>query len=465
MPLAALAQSFSTAPGVPGDKPDLPPTAIPVGAITQNTSLDIDPVTGVTCNAGGVNAANSFLRRFLLTADHGIVDPYSVDSVDIGIETQTPGSAGSACEGNPITVNVYSIPIGDPMLYANMTLVETADFDIGAVAPLTLVNVPMPAAGEIDPDTSDMVVEWELCDHQAAGDGGTVFPGANTDPQIGPSYIAAATCGAVEPTDLASLGFPDLANVLSVEGSVAESLPRGTFRVDKVFTDSNPAEVNVAISCNTGLPLEQTFDISEGNGVVFIVKDYADGAMDCLITETPVPGYTTEYFDGTTTNNTGCAYDAVGFSQGNICIITNTPGPVTVTVNKEWIYQNTGNDIDESFEFEILCDAVITGGTDIGEGWYSDGGSGVGDDSFDFEVFPTLGGNVCSATEIPTEESGIVTDSSDCQNMPIGIAQGAECTITNSVFFEGIPTLNQYGMALLALLMLGVGVVGFRRFV
>ncbi|MBT8060186.1 MAG: IPTL-CTERM sorting domain-containing protein [Gammaproteobacteria bacterium] len=32
------------------------------------------------------------------------------------------------------------------------------------------------------------------------------------------------------------------------------------------------------------------------------------------------------------------------------------------------------------------------------------------------------------------------------------------------MFFEGIPTLSQWGMALMALLMLGVGLVGFRRF-
>ena len=42
---------------------------------------------------------------------------------------------------------------------------------------------------------------------------------------------------------------------------------------------------------------------------------------------------------------------------------------------------------------------------------------------------------------------------------------GREVLITNTVFFEGIPTLNQYGMAIMALLMLGVGFVGFRRFV
>ena len=39
------------------------------------------------------------------------------------------------------------------------------------------------------------------------------------------------------------------------------------------------------------------------------------------------------------------------------------------------------------------------------------------------------------------------------------------CTVTNTfVFFEGIPVLNRYGLALLALLMLGIGVIGFRRF-
>ena len=39
------------------------------------------------------------------------------------------------------------------------------------------------------------------------------------------------------------------------------------------------------------------------------------------------------------------------------------------------------------------------------------------------------------------------------------------CTITNTESFEGIPTLSQYGMAIMALLMLGVGFIGMRRFV
>jgi hypothetical protein len=56
-------------------------------------------------------------------------------------------------------------------------------------------------------------------------------------------------------------------------------------------------------------------------------------------------------------------------------------------------------------------------------------------------------------------------DQSDCQSLEISAGNGASCTIINTVFFEGIPTLGQYGMAILALLMLGVGFVSFRRFV
>ncbi len=48
--------------------------------------------------------------------------------------------------------------------------------------------------------------------------------------------------------------------------------------------------------------------------------------------------------------------------------------------------------------------------------------------------------------------------------MKISAGKGDSCTITNTVFFEGIPTLSQWGVAIMALLMLAVGLVGFRRF-
>ncbi|MEE4216113.1 MAG: IPTL-CTERM sorting domain-containing protein [Xanthomonadales bacterium] len=46
-----------------------------------------------------------------------------------------------------------------------------------------------------------------------------------------------------------------------------------------------------------------------------------------------------------------------------------------------------------------------------------------------------------------------------CERAPI-----QSCTIYATAFFEGIPTLSLYGMVVMALLMLGVGFVGFLRF-
>ena len=59
----------------------------------------------------------------------------------------------------------------------------------------------------------------------------------------------------------------------------------------------------------------------------------------------------------------------------------------------------------------------------------------------------------------------VESDNSDCDGFLVTAGSEFECEIVNTVFFEGIPTLSQYGMAILALLMLGVGLVGFRRFV
>jgi hypothetical protein len=70
---------------------------------------------------------------------------------------------------------------------------------------------------------------------------------------------------------------------------------------------------------------------------------------------------------------------------------------------------------------------------------------------------------VCWASE-EIYQSGVEQDN-DCGTREIPAGGSSSCTFTNAVFFEGIPTLSQYGMALMALLMLGLGFVGLRRFV
>ena len=96
--------------------------------------------------------------------------------------------------------------------------------------------------------------------------------------------------------------------------------------------------------------------------------------------------------------------------------------------------------------------------------------NGEGEEEFTVSFYPNP--NVdpqnpteCSATEVNFYSSAVESDQG-CA-MPIEFVLGQdeeECTIVNTVFFEGIPTLSQWGMAIMALLMLGIGFVSVRRF-
>ncbi|MDZ4729861.1 MAG: IPTL-CTERM sorting domain-containing protein [Xanthomonadales bacterium] len=275
-------------------------------------------------------------------------------------------------------------------------------------------------------------------------------------------------------------------------GSAAE--PRATFAVSKVFTDGNPSEVDVTLSCNTGLILDQTKTISAGSGVVFVVTDYADGALNCELTEEPVAGYNASYFDGSSTNSTGCVFQEVPFGGYYTCVVTNEPAPVDIVVTKEWNFEgpSSGNGISQEYELTLWCDAEIVGGynpyemgldSDSPSGLFSYCGSnptkkegpqlvyydwcktyyGEGPGLFTSEVIPEYPGSNCYVTEY-VYDAGVEIENG-CNDLSVSAGQGDSCTITNTVFYEGIPTLNQYGLMMLALLMLGAGFIGFRRFV
>ncbi len=80
------------------------------------------------------------------------------------------------------------------------------------------------------------------------------------------------------------------------------------------------------------------------------------------------------------------------------------------------------------------------------------------------EVRPAWNGTNVSLKEKISDSSVEATNTCGGE-VEIFPNEGASCTFENTVFFEGIPTLSQYGLAIMALLMLGVGFVGFRRFV
>lgn len=279
-----------------------------------------------------------------------------------------------------------------------------------------------------------------------------------------------------------------LDNVSYTAAPVAPPAARATFAVTKDFSDNNTAEVQVQISCNTGLPLEQSFTIRDSQsepggsflpsqpGVNFVVVDYTDGAMDCAITETPVTGYTPLYqASGNSTSvdddpdNPGCLFSSINHGDGNSCIVGNTLDPVAFTITKEWEFPNGQVDFPEVVDIEVTCENFrITPFGDLQSSATFSIELNTGFPSVTAPpIFPNFTTPVSRCNAIETNlPSGTESDQGCAEWQDVTIGGGPiSCTITNTAFFEGIPTLSQYGLAILVLLTLGIGMVGMRRMI
>jgi len=265
------------------------------------------------------------------------------------------------------------------------------------------------------------------------------------------------------------------------ECTITNAKTLATFHVTKDFVPNDSMEVEVFISCNDGLPLKSDQVITEGSdGVTFIVELFIAANLDCEITEVPVPGgyddsYTAGIVDGEAGfigNTDGCQFEEV-VSGDFSCAITNTAMDATYEVNKFWDVIGEGGDrINQVIDISISCTEEILSASpapDSGPGFFQGrylvSWLGLeGNTTVRVTVDSSNGTASCRARE--TVFTDAVEIDNPCSNdRSLTMGQTTHCTITNTVFFEGIPTLNQYGLALMALLMLGIGAVGFRRFV
>jgi len=275
---------------------------------------------------------------------------------------------------------------------------------------------------------------------------------------------------------------------------------RATFAVTKNFTDDdgtgpyNPTDVDVTISCYTGLPLIQSQIINQKQGVMFVVESFNNDELDCSISEDlTVPelaGYTPAYtFDGTPGGievPDACHFENVPGGAEYTCTIENDPDPVPLNIEKLWQLVGTGGDaVDQNFELTLYCDAYIIGGKEKCEGHGGSYGSGPGSpeapdsyspqyescmkfdgngsDTFTARVVPQWPSSHCRVEETVYDDSVEIDNS--CDDLTVSHGQGDSCLITNTVFFEGIPTLSDHGKLLMALLVMTAGLMAYRRFV
>jgi hypothetical protein len=325
-----------------------------------------------------------------------------------------------------------------------------------------------------DGSTDSVDVTFTCSSGTASAAGASISPGAGTSFTLD-DFDAATSCvieetvpGGYSAAYSADCSVDPVVSGSSYNCEITNSPSRATFRVTKTFADGNNVdEVTVFLDCNSGLILDQDKLLMDGESVEFVVTDYTDGFLSCTVTEDGSTGYSGEYNNITAgvINDESCDYpDITGVAEFE-CEITNSPDPVDIVVHKDWVIEGNADAVELEFGVDLYCQA--TGMT--GPGAHDDGDDdwhgydySEGDDTFTWQIIPLFPSSSCYAVEYSVGSFAEVDNG--CVDMVASAGSGAECTITNTVFFEGIPTLSQYGMALMALLMLGVGFVSFRRF-
>jgi hypothetical protein len=189
--------------------PDVPRISQEELTITHSATQAIAAGNSVACSpdSGLTTTENGYLRTFTL-ADFGIGGDFNVTSVSFGIEAIDPAQT--------LTVNLYTLE-GD-FIYANLTPIGSAD---ATIAPQELSIVSVPVEGTA-PAGSTLVVEVDAPDMSGTG---RLFIGSNDAGQSAPSYLRSASCGLVEPTDTADIGFPGMHIVMNVTGELGGDVP------------------------------------------------------------------------------------------------------------------------------------------------------------------------------------------------------------------------------------------------
>jgi hypothetical protein len=145
---------------------------------------------------------------------------YDITSVSFGIEDASSGSGSQQVIVNLYANNGAAFPAGYP---ASLTLLASAPVSVPDKSAMILT---VPIVASVPAGTLELVMEVHSPDGTAGGN--AFFIGSNSAGQSAPSYLSAAICGATTPTDIASLGFPDMHIVFNVNGSCASPTPTPT---------------------------------------------------------------------------------------------------------------------------------------------------------------------------------------------------------------------------------------------
>jgi len=418
---------------------------------------------------------------------------YTVDQADLDNGSVTNQATASAKDPDDQTVNSNQDEETVPAVQNfSLTLLKTASpkqFSLeGDIINFTYKltnsgNVTLWAPYTVDDDKSTDESCPATPDHIAPGEfvtcTATYQITANDVTNGSVTNLATATA-----KDASDAGDDVVSNQDSETVSNSGSLTR--FIIHKIWDqagDTDGIPVTGHLSCTGAFTTQQDVVFTATTDAILFVYDIAlipeEGQVDCTVTEVVPEGYHASYQcdEGNCGDSEqdleSCFWSDVDDDGTYRCTITNTPLPATVTVTKTWVIEGASQGFDGHHEIWGKCDE--NGYTDIllygGSHNCFDGHCNAWaevddatDGSVDYEftiVRPAYPSSDCTFYEETFDN--VVESDNGCGDIQLSAGEEVECEIVNTVFFEGIPALNRYGLAMLALLMLGLGLVGFRR--
>ncbi len=210
---------------------------LPIGVISgqvKSLSQSVDessvvPGNSFVCESGGFHFGSSYYRSFNLDS-FGFDDGFSIQSLKLGVEIaneDTTGSGGDIDDGFvPLTINLYwKTPLSSIEHSANGD--SNADASVDVLIPgdgsvdLTVVEIPLFVGVMVPPVATDLVVEIFSPGADGPNPNDDLFViGSNLAGQTAPSFLAAAACNTLVPTDTADIGFPNMHIVLVVDADI-----------------------------------------------------------------------------------------------------------------------------------------------------------------------------------------------------------------------------------------------------
>ena len=195
-----------------------------------------------------------------------------------------------------------------------------------------------------------------------------------------------------------------------------------TFEVTVSFDPDHPGTVPVTLTCDGGIPLEQSFEVSETAGVTFTVQE-VESSYTCVVEQAPVEGYVTSYSTNGEAPADSCPFSGAYLLVDNTCEITNVPevpgfSSTTFVVNMQFTDDNP-----MGVEVGVACSE----GTTV----TSVESKASSASPAEFEVtWPNTVSPVCTAkqAEIPAGYNG---SEPGCRDVAMTVDPSPECTLWN----------------------------------